>query len=121
MVMAFTREQVPQLPCAVTGGVGAGSEPDLWLRPTEGGPLAPTHIALHCATRAEVDVFHAAALAARARDHGPPGQRSHDHPNDDGAFVLDPDGYNLEAVCHGGVSRVTPRASAPARRGSRRA
>lgn len=99
-VMEFTREQVPGLPCAITGGLGVGGKPDLWLRPTEGGPLAPTHIALHCATRAEVDAFHAAALAAGAEDHGAPGLRPQYHPNYYGAFVLDPDGYNLEAVCH---------------------
>ena len=51
-------------------------------------------------TRAEVDAFHEAALAAGGRDNGAPGLRPHYHPNYYGAFVLDPDGMNIEAVCH---------------------
>jgi hypothetical protein len=47
-----------------------------------------------------VDAFHRAALAAGGRDNGPPGLRPHYHPNYYGAFVLDPDGHNIEAVCH---------------------
>jgi len=45
--------------------------------------------------------FHAAALAAGGLDNGPPGLRPHYHPDYDGASVLDPDGFNIEAVCHG--------------------
>jgi catechol 2,3-dioxygenase-like lactoylglutathione lyase family enzyme len=69
------------------------------LRPFS-GPVTTTHIALRARERATVDAFHAAALAADATDNGPPGLRPHYHPDDYGAFVLDPDGYNLEVVCH---------------------
>ena len=51
-------------------------------------------------SRARVDAFHAAALAAGGRDNGAPGLRPHYHPDYYGAFVLDPDGHNIEAVCH---------------------
>ena len=50
--------------------------------------------------RASVDAFYAAAMAAGGRDNGPPGLRPQYHPNYYGAFVLDPDGHNVEAVCH---------------------
>ncbi|MEL6436895.1 MAG: VOC family protein, partial [Pseudomonadota bacterium] len=60
----------------------------------------PVHIALTANNRAEVDAFHAAALAAGAADNGAPGIRAHYHPNYYGAFVLDMDGNNIEAVCH---------------------
>jgi catechol 2,3-dioxygenase-like lactoylglutathione lyase family enzyme len=58
------------------------------------------HIAVASPDRATVDAFHRAAIAAGARDNGPPGLRPIYHPNYYGAFVLDPDGYNIEAVCH---------------------
>ena len=50
--------------------------------------------------RATVDAFYKAAIAAGGRDNGPPGIRPHYHANYYGAFVLDPDGHNIEAVCH---------------------
>ena len=53
-----------------------------------------------CASRDQVDAFHAAALAAGGRDNGAPGLRPWYHPDYYGAFVLDPDGNNIEAVCH---------------------
>jgi catechol 2,3-dioxygenase-like lactoylglutathione lyase family enzyme len=59
------------------------------------------HIALTAPSRAAVDAFHRAALAAGGRDNGAPGLRPYYHPNYYGAFVLDPDGHNIEAVCHG--------------------
>jgi predicted lactoylglutathione lyase len=59
------------------------------------------HVALTARTRAQVDAFYKAALQAGARDNGPPGLRPHYHPNYYGAFVLDLNGVNLEAVCHG--------------------
>ena len=71
---------------------------DLWI--SAGEPTRPLHIAFRVASHAEVDAFHAAALAAGGRDNGPPGLRPHYHPNDYGAYVLDPDGHNIEAVCH---------------------
>ncbi len=63
-------------------------------------PPVPLHLAFVAASRAEVDAFHAAALAAGARDNGPPGLRPRYHPNYYAAFVIGPDGHNLEAVCH---------------------
>ena len=57
------------------------------------------HVAFSAQTRAQVDAFHAAALAAGGTDNGPPGPRPHYDPNYYGAFVLDPDGLNIEAVC----------------------
>ena len=98
-VMELTREQIPSLPVDKTIGIGVGGKPDLWLRPTSDG-VVPTHIALRTNDRAVVDAFHAAALAAGAQDNGGPGVRPHYHPHYYGAFVLDPDGYNLEVVCH---------------------
>lgn len=59
-----------------------------------------THVAFAAETRAQVDGFYAAAMAAGGIDHGGPGIRAHYHPNYYGAFVLDPDGLNIEAVCH---------------------
>ena len=64
-------------------------------RPGEGN-----HVAFRAETRAQVDAFHAAALEAGARDNGGPGLRDHYGPNYYAAFVLDPDGFNIEAVCH---------------------
>ncbi|HEY0953668.1 MAG TPA: VOC family protein [Roseateles sp.] len=62
------------------------------------------HLAFQARDRAAVDAFHAAALAAGARDHGSPGERSY-HPGYYAAFVLDPDGNNIEAVFHGEARR----------------
>ena len=62
--------------------------------------MSPIHIAFRVATRAQVDVFYKAAMAASGRDNGAPGLRPHYHPNYYGAFVLDPDGHTIEAVCH---------------------
>jgi catechol 2,3-dioxygenase-like lactoylglutathione lyase family enzyme len=61
--------------------------------------MTGTHVAFAAPDRATVDAFHAAALAAGGRDNGAPGLRSHYHPDYYGAFVLDPDGHNVEAVC----------------------
>lgn len=58
------------------------------------------HVAFHADSRAAVDAFYRAALAAGGTDNGAPGIRPHYHPNYYGAFVFDPDGYHLEAVCH---------------------
>ncbi|WP_334156639.1 VOC family protein [Oryzomicrobium sp.] len=93
-----------ELPASVTGnadvaGFGEPPKPDFWIsRGTPNQP--PIHVAFRVASRAQVDAFHAAALAAGGRDNGAPGLRLHYHPNYYGAFVLDPDGHNIEAVCH---------------------
>ncbi len=81
-------------------GYGEAPKAEFWIsRGTPNQP--PIHIAFRAASRAVVDAFHAAALAAGGRDNGAPGIRAHYHPNYYGAFVLDPDGHNIEAVCHG--------------------
>ncbi|KQP21571.1 VOC family protein [Pseudorhodoferax sp. Leaf267] len=93
-----------EIPASVTGhtdvaGFGEPPQPDFWIASgTANQP--PIHIAFRVASRAHVDAFHQAALAAGGRDNGPPGIRAHYHPNYYGAFVLDPDGHNIEAVCH---------------------
>lgn len=83
------------------GGVGIGQagKPALWLSQVEQAPT-PLHIAFTASSRAQVDAFHAAALAAGGRDNGPPGLRPHYHPHYYGAFVIAPDGHNIEAACH---------------------
>ena len=60
------------------------------------------HVALHADSRSAVDAFHAAALRAGGVDNGAPGPRPHYHADYYAAFVLDPDGHNIEAVCHVG-------------------
>jgi len=82
-------------------GMGRNAKPDLWL--AEGPPLAATHIAIAADSRDAVAAFHVAALAAGGEDNGGPGVRAIYHPSYFGAFVLDPDGHNLEAVCHSPV------------------
>ncbi len=80
-------------------GFGIGGKPDFWI--IEGTPAAaPVHVAFASPDRQTVDAFHAAALAAGGRDNGAPGLRPHYHEHYYGAFVLDPDGNNVEAVCH---------------------
>ena len=80
-------------------GFGTDGKPFLWIGDGEAlrGPL---HVALTAATREQVDAFYRAALAAGGTDNGAPGLRPHYHPNYYGAFVLDADGNNIEAVCH---------------------
>lgn len=73
---------------------------DTWFVAHAGPASGPTHLCWRAASRGEVDAFHAAALAAGGTDHGAPGLRAHYHPDYYGAFVLDPDGNNVEAVCH---------------------
>ena len=93
-----------EFPAAVTGsvdvaGFGEPPTPDFWL--SSGSPnKPPVHIAFRVANRGLVDQFYRAALAAGGKDNGAPGIRAHYHPNYYGAFVLDPDGHNIEAVCH---------------------
>jgi catechol 2,3-dioxygenase-like lactoylglutathione lyase family enzyme len=80
-------------------GFGVGGKPDLWI---EGGraPKDRVHVAIRAKGRAEVKAFHDAATAAGGTDNGGPGVREIYHPDYYGAFVLDPDGHNVEAVCH---------------------
>ena len=78
----------------------AGPVAELWLVPGE--DPQPVHLALTAGSVEEVEAFHAAGLAAGGRDNGGPGERPQYHPGYYGAFILDPDGHNLEAVCHNG-------------------
>jgi catechol 2,3-dioxygenase-like lactoylglutathione lyase family enzyme len=93
-----------EIPAAVTGhadvaGFGEPPKPDFWISSgTANKP--PIHIAFRVPTREQVDAFYRAALAAGGTDNGAPGLRPHYHPNYYGAFVRDPDGHNIEAVCH---------------------
>jgi len=93
-----------EFPASVTGstdvaGFGESPKPDFWVnKGTPNNP--PVHVAFRVETRAQVDAFFKAAIAAGGRDNGKPGVRPHYHPNYYGAFVLDPDGHNIEAVCH---------------------
>ncbi|RUL69220.1 VOC family protein [Dyella choica] len=93
-----------EFPAAVTGhadvaGFGEPPKPDFWI--SGGAPNdPPIHVAFRVSSRAMVDAFHQAALAAGGRDNGAPGVRPHYHEHYYGAFVLDPDGHNVEAVCH---------------------
>lgn len=80
-------------------GFGANGKPDFWIG-GEGGLERAVHIAIAAKDRATVDTFYRAALAAGAKDNGAPGLRPHYHPNYYAGFVLDPDGHNIEAVCH---------------------
>ncbi|MES2035595.1 MAG: VOC family protein [Pseudomonadota bacterium] len=80
-------------------GYGDGDKPYFWIG-DGGDQTGRMHVAFAVTTRAAVDAFHAAALAAGGKDNGAPGLRPHYHPNYYGAFVLDPDGLNVEAVCH---------------------
>jgi catechol 2,3-dioxygenase-like lactoylglutathione lyase family enzyme len=83
-----------------TSGLGANNNPFLWIG--DGGKLTGgrVHVAFTAPSRAAVDAFHAAALKAGGTDNGAPGLRPHYHATYYAAFVLDPDGHNIEAVCH---------------------
>ncbi len=81
-----------------TAGFGVAPKPEFWIGPGLQG-CATQHVAFRADSRAAVDAFYSAALEAGGRDNGKPGPRPHYHANYYGAFVLDPDGYNIEAVC----------------------
>lgn len=80
-------------------GYGVNGKPDFWIGQAE-STANPTHVAFKAGNREQVRKFYDAAIAAGGKDNGPPGIREMYHPNYYGAFVLDPDGYNIEAVCH---------------------
>jgi catechol 2,3-dioxygenase-like lactoylglutathione lyase family enzyme len=77
-----------------------GPNPFFWIGARGRPPVRGTHVAFGVRSTDQVDAFHAAALAAGGTDNGPPGPRPIYHPGYYGAFVLDPDGNNVEAVCH---------------------
>jgi catechol 2,3-dioxygenase-like lactoylglutathione lyase family enzyme len=89
------------------GVVGLGAtRPDFWIAPADSAPTL-CHLAFRVDSEFEVDAFHAAALAAGGTDNGAPGLRPLYHQNYYGAFVLDPDGNNVEAVYHGAMQPET--------------
>jgi catechol 2,3-dioxygenase-like lactoylglutathione lyase family enzyme len=96
--------KVMEFPASVTGhtdvaGFGLPQKPEFWI--SRGVPnQPPVHVAFRVDSREAVDAFYQAAMAAGGRDNGGPGIRAHYHPDYYGAFVLDPDGHNIEAVCH---------------------
>jgi catechol 2,3-dioxygenase-like lactoylglutathione lyase family enzyme len=82
------------------GGFGREGKPDFWISGVREPTTENVHIALAAPDRATVDAFHAAALEAGGIDNGDPGLREDYHPAYYGAFVRDPDGNNIEVVCH---------------------
>ena len=96
VVMAVTAEETGGEAYA---GFGAAGKPFFWIG-TGAKPKGGMHVAFTAGSRSEVDAFYHAALSAAGRDNGPPGLRPHYHADYYGAFVLDPDGNNIEAVCH---------------------
>jgi catechol 2,3-dioxygenase-like lactoylglutathione lyase family enzyme len=80
-------------------GFGAAGKPFFWIG-TGRALTGRLHVAFAANDRAAVDAFYRAAIAAGGSDNGAPGVRPQYHPNYYGAFVLDPDGHNVEAVCH---------------------
>jgi catechol 2,3-dioxygenase-like lactoylglutathione lyase family enzyme len=92
--IALLMEPVPGI-----GGFGDHGKPYFWVA-TRQAPQTGVHVAFAAPNREVVDAFHEAALGVGARDNGPPGPRPIYHEHYYGAFVLDPDGNNVEAVCH---------------------
>lgn len=98
-------EITPVMTHGLATGYGRGPKPDFWISRSPATAatdrITAVHVCFATRSRDEVDAFHAAALAAGGRDNGAPGLRPQYHPNYYGAFVLDPDGHNVEAVFHG--------------------
>jgi len=80
-------------------GIGPKGKPSLWLFQSSEKPT-PLHLAFTAENRKQVQDFYRAALEAGGKDNGAPGLRPHYHENYFGAFVIGPDGHNVEAVCH---------------------
>jgi len=97
LIMTATPEQTES--GGTAHGFGSDGKPYFWVGDNEKAGEG-THVAFTVESRAIVDAFHKAALAAGGRDNGAPGLRPHYGPNYYAAFVLDPDGINVEAVCH---------------------
>jgi catechol 2,3-dioxygenase-like lactoylglutathione lyase family enzyme len=97
-------------------GLGADGKPDFWIMQTD-QPPHPTHVAF-VSERSRIDAFHAAAVAAGGTDNGGPGVRADYHPHYYAAFVRDPEGNNIEVVCHANPEAPPP---APVRASAKRA
>ena len=97
LIMSVTPEQTES--GGTAHGFGSEGKPYFWVGDNERVGEG-THVAFSADTRAKVDAFYQAALAAGGTDNGAPGIRPHYHPNYYAAFVRDPDGANIEAVCH---------------------
>jgi catechol 2,3-dioxygenase-like lactoylglutathione lyase family enzyme len=104
-----------EFPAAVAGtdvaGFGEAPKPDFWIYQATAEKPAhqqTIHFAFRVASRALVDAFYQAGLTAGGADNGAPGLRPHYHQNYYGAFVKDPDGHNIEAVCHDPQSSFQP-------------
>lgn len=98
-------ELLLEFPVAVTGrvdtaGFGVAPKPEFWVSSGGSANGGGVHVAFRVEQRALVDAFYAAAIEAGGRDNGAPGIRAHYHADYYGAFVLDPDGHNIEVVCH---------------------
>ncbi len=87
-------------PAPGTGGFGRDGKPWFWITDQRRPTSENVHVAFTAADRPTVEAFHAAALAAGGTDNGAPGVRELYHPTYYGAFALDPDGNNIEVVCH---------------------
>lgn len=101
LIMTVTPEQTGS--GGTAHGFGSNGKPYFWVGDNEKVGEG-THVAFAADAREQVDAFYEAALAAGGRDNGAPGLRPHYHPDYYGAFVLDPDGLNIEAVCHKSVA-----------------
>jgi len=97
LLMTVTPDQTEAGGTAI--GFGKDGKPFFWVGDNERVGEG-THVAFVADTREQVDAFYRAAMGAGGRDNGAPGIRAHYHPDYYGAFVLDPDGMNIEAVCH---------------------
>jgi len=80
-------------------GLGRDRRPQFWIGRGDASP-GRMHLAFTAKNRDEVRAFYEAAIKAGGKDNGPPGLRPNYHPNYYGAFVIDPNGHNIEAVCH---------------------
>ncbi len=89
----------PEFPTRRCAAYGPDGKPCFWVIETLVAPT-PRHVAFQAPTRAAVDAFHRSGLAAGAGDHGAPGLRPIYHADYYGSFLIDPDGNNVEAVCH---------------------
>jgi catechol 2,3-dioxygenase-like lactoylglutathione lyase family enzyme len=96
VIMQVTKEQTGGYEGA---GFGRDGKPSFWIS-SVGRTTPRVHIAFVADSRAAVNAFFEAALAAGGVDNGAPGVRAHYHPHYYGAFVLDPEGHNIEAICH---------------------